>query len=118
MLFIMNGTDLSSHVQESGIVRGTVYRNTKSRVTIEGKKYQGQIKKLTLTVPFDPMSEDNLQTVLSVVDQDYVDVQYRDPVLGIVIKTFIPSVGEISLTLEDRNGVAYWSGLSVKLEEQ
>jgi hypothetical protein len=44
MLFIMNGTDLSSHVQESGIVRGTVYRNTKSRVTIEGKRTRGRLK--------------------------------------------------------------------------
>ena len=118
MLFIMNGADFSRHVQESGILRSTTYRNTKSRVTIEGKKYQGRIRKLVLQVPFDPMSEDDLQEVLRVIDQDYVDVQYKDPVLGMIIKTFIPSVGEISLVLEDRGGVSYWSGLSVELEEQ
>lgn len=118
MLFIMDGVDLSSHVQESGIIRGTTYRNTKSRVTIEGKKYQGKVKKLVLEIPFDPMSEAELQDVLRIVDQDYVDVQYKDPVLGMILKTFIPSVGEISLVMEDRGGVSYWSGLSVELEEQ
>lgn len=118
MLFIMDGVDLSCHIQEAGITRNTTYRNTKSRVTIEGKKYQGKVKKLVLGIPFDPMSEEDLQTVLEVVDQDYVDVQYKDPVLGIIIKTFIPSVGEISLVMEDRDGVSYWSGLSVELEEQ
>lgn len=118
MLFIMDGVNLSSHVQESGIVRGTTYRNTKSRVTIEGKKYQGKVKKLVLEVPFDPMNETDLQSVLRIIDQDYVDVQYKDPVLGTIVRTFIPSVGEISLVMEDRDGVSYWSGLSVELEEQ
>lgn len=118
MLFIMDGIDLSHHVQESGIVRGTTYRNTKSRVTIEGKKYQGKVRKLVLEVPFDPMNEEDLQRVLRTIDQDYVDVQYKDPVLGMILKTFIPSVGEISLVMEDRAGVTYWSGLSVDLEEQ
>lgn len=118
MLFIMDGVDLSPHVQESGIVRSTTYRNTKSRVTIEGKKYRGKVKKLVLEIPFDPMSEGDLQEVLRVVDQDYVDVQYKDPVLGMILKTFIPSIGEISLVMEDRGGVSYWSGLSVELEEQ
>lgn len=118
MLFIMDGVDLSQHVQESGIVRGTTYRNTKSRVTIEGKKYQGKVKKLVLEVPFDPLSETDLKRVLQSLDQDYVDVQYKDPILGIVLKTFIPSVGEVSLVMEDRNGISYWSGLSVELEEQ
>ena len=118
MLFIMNGVDLSRYVKESGIIRGTTYRNTKTRVTIEGKKYQGKVKKLVLEIPFEPMSEDDLQEVLKLIDQDYVEVQYRDPFLGMVLKTFIPSIGEISLVMEDRGGVSYWSGLSVELEEQ
>lgn len=118
MLFIMDGVDLSCHVQESGIVRGTTHRNTKTRVTIEGKKYQGKIKKIVLEVPFDPLSEDDLQAVLRIIDQDYVDVQYKDPILGMVLKTFIPTVGEVSLVMEDKDGVSYWSGLSIELEEQ
>lgn len=118
MLFIMDGIDMSNQVQEAGIIRNTTYRNTKTRVTIEGKKYQGSVKKLSLEVPFEPMSEDDLQRVLRVLDQDYVNVQYKDPVAGVVIKTFIPTIGEISLVMEDRDGVSYWSGLSVGLEEQ
>ena len=118
MLFIIDGIDLSQHVQESGIVRSTTYRNTQTRTTIEGRKYQGKIQKLVLKVPFDPMSESDLQKVLRSIDHDYVNVQYKDPILGMILKTFIPTVGEISLTLEDRAGVSYWSGLSVELEEQ
>lgn len=118
MLFILEGIDLSHHVQETGIVRGTVYRNTKTRITIEGKKYQGRVKKLTLEVPFDPMSEDDLHEVLRIIDQDYVSLQYKDPGLGMILKTFIPSVGETTLAMEDRDGVSYWSGLLVELEEQ
>lgn len=118
MLFIMDGIDLSGHVQESGIIRSATYRNTKTRITIEGKKYQGRVKKLSLKIPFDSMSEVDLQKVLKIVDQDYVDVQYKDPVWGTVLKTFIPTIGNVSLAMEDHAGVSYWSGLSVDLEEQ
>ena len=118
MLFVMDGVDLSQHVQESKVTRGTVYRNTKTRVTIEGKKYEGKIKKLALEIPFDAMSETDLRTVLSAVDQDYVSLQYNDAVLGLIVKTFIPRVGDISLVMEDVNGITYWSGLVVSLEEQ
>ena len=118
MVFVMGGVDLSQHIQESGITRGTVYRNTKTRVTIEGKKYEGKIKKLVLEIPFDPMSETDLRTVLEVVDQDYVSLQYHDAVLGLIVKTFIPKVGEINLVMEDVDGETYWSGLAVQLEEQ
>lgn len=118
MLLVMDGVDLSSHVQESKITRGTVYRNTRTRVTIEGKKYEGKVKKLALEIPFDSMSETDLKKVLEVVDQDYVSLQYNDAILGLVVKTFIPTIGDISLIMEDSNGVTYWSGLVVSLEEQ
>lgn len=118
MLFVMDGVDLSAHVQESGIIRGLAYRNTKTRITLEGKKYEGKIKKLVLEVPFDPMDEGDLRTVLGAVDKDYVNLQYKDAVLGVIVKTFIPTVGEQSLVMEDNDGVTYWSGLIVKLEEQ
>lgn len=118
MLFILDGKNLSGYVQDTGITRSTIYRNTKSRVTIEGKKYQGKIKKLLYEVNFEPMSEEDLQLVLRVLDQDYVQLQYKDPVLGMILRTFIPSIGEVSLAMEDRDEVTYWSGLSVELEEQ
>lgn len=118
MLFVMDGVDLSPHIQESEIIRGYTHRNTKTRITLEGKKYAGKIKKLVLEVPFDPMDEEDLRTVLEVVDKDYVSLQYKDAVLGVIVKTFIPTIGEVSLVMEDRNGVTYWSGLVVELEEQ
>lgn len=118
MTLIIDGVNLSPHVQESGVVRGTTFRNTKTRTTIEGKKYQGKVKKLLLEIPFDPMSETDLKTVVSAVDKDYVSVQYKDPILGSLNRTFIPSVGEVSLIMENKNGVSYWSGFVVNLEEQ
>ena len=118
MHLLIGGLDVSKHVQEGGITRGETYRNSKSRTTLEGKRYVSKIKKLVYTVEFDPLSESDLRRLIHVLDGDYVSVAYKDPVLGHVYKTFIPTISDMELILEDRHGISYWSGLVVALEEQ
>lgn len=118
MHLILGGMDVSKYVKDGGIRRGETQRSVKSRVTLEGKRYVSQIRKLTYRITFDPMSEGDLQTLATIIAGDYIQVSYKDPVLGYICKSFIPEVGNISLVLEDKNGVSYWSGLVLDLEEQ
>lgn len=118
MHLIIGGIDVSSYVQDGGIARGEVQRNFKSRTTLEGTKYVSKIKKLSYNIKFDPVSEEDLRGLLTTLDSDYVSVAYKDPVLGFVYKTFLPTVSSVELVLEDRHGATYWSGLVVYLEEQ
>lgn len=115
-LFIA-GIDYSDCVQEKGITRGEIYRAVKSRVTLGGKRYVSRVKKLSYDISFDPMEESKLKALIEAVDADLISVIYKDPVLGIISKQFIPTPKSVELILEDKAGVSYWSGLELNLEE-
>ena len=116
-LFIA-GINCSDSVQDQGITRGVVYRASKSRVTLGGKRYVTRIKKLSYDITFDPMEESKLKALLEALDTDTVSMTYKDPVLGTISPQFIPTPKAVELVLEDKNGVSYWSGLEVNMEEQ
>lgn len=115
-LFIA-GIDCSNSVQDRGITRGEVYRAVKSRVTLGGKRYVSRVKKLSYDISFDPMEGSKLKTLIEALDSDLVSMTYKDPVLGMISKQFIPTPKPVELVLEDRNGITYWSGLELNLEE-
>lgn len=118
MYLTIGGKDVSSQVKDQGILRGVTYRNERSRTSLSGKRYISRIKKLTYEIAFEPMSETDLKSLFEVLESTYVQVIYRDPILGLINKKFIPSIGEVELTLEDKAGVSYWSGFTLGLEEQ
>lgn len=118
MYAVLGGMDLSNRIQDQGITRGTVYRLVKTRITLGGKKYKNTVKKLSYDIKFDPMPDDDLKTLIEILDSDCIGFIYRDPVLGLINRQFIPTVEPVELILEDNNGVSYWSGLEVNLEEQ
>lgn len=118
MLFVVDGVDLSSLIVDSGIDRSLVYRNSKSRVTIGGTMYVSRVSKILFRIPFEPMSENDLKKVFLALDKPYVNIQVKDPILGVVTRNFLPQLGTSGLEMEDKNGITYWSGLSVSLEEQ
>lgn len=115
-LFIA-GRDYSDCVQEKGIIRGEIYRAVRSRVTLGGKRYVSRVKKLSYDITFDPMEESRLKTLSKDLDADLINIVYKDPVLGIISKQFIPTPKPVELILEDKAGVSYWSGLELNLEE-
>lgn len=117
MHLFISGRDYSDCVQEKGITRGEIYRAVKSRVTLGGKRYVSRVKKLSYDISFDPMEESRLKTLSEDLDADLISVIYKDPVLGIISKQFIPTPNPVELIMEDRNGVSYWSGLELNLEE-
>lgn len=118
MHIILNGFDASDLVQDQGIVRYPVQRITSERITIGGKKYSSSVEKLGYQISFDPMSEDDLRDLASHLNSDYVNMSYKDPLFGHIFRKFICTVQPLELIVEDQNGVSYWSGLTINLEEQ
>lgn len=118
MYLILGTMDASGIIQEQGITRETVKRVVKTRITIGGLKYEHSVEKLLYTLRFDPMDEETLKGVALNVDRQYVSMSYKDPVLGYIHRKFIPEIRSTDLVMEDNNGVTYWSGLEIALEEQ
>lgn len=118
MTFTIDGVNLSPYLKDNNLSRGYTERKAKSRVAIDGALYITKVRKLVLAVDFDPLPESTLQDVIAAINKDYVTLTYTDPVDGLKTKTFIASVGDITLALENVNGTSYWSGLSLSLEEQ
>lgn len=118
MTFLIDGTDVGGYIKSSGVTRGSVYRVSKTRTTIEGLRYRSKIEKISLDLSFDPLEMGDLKKIAELISQDYVTIHYKDPILGSLSGTFIPTIGDTKLTLETSNEVTYWSGLQVNLEEQ
>lgn len=118
MTFTIDGVDLSPYLKDNNLSRGYTERKAKSRIAVDGTLYITKVRKLTLAVDFDPMPESTLQSVITAINKDYVTLVYTDPVDGLRTRVFIPSVGDITLALENVNNTNYWSGLSLSLEEQ
>lgn len=82
-----------------------------------GKRYVSRVKKLSYDISFDPMEESRLKTLSEDLDADLIPIVFKDPVLGIISKKFIPTPKSVELIMEDKDGVSYWSGLELNLEE-
>lgn len=118
MHMILGGVDVSNYVTDDGITRGTIDRVVKTRTTMLGKKYVSKVKKLAYGIEFEPMDETTLKSLVEALDSDTVSMSYKDPVVGNIFKQFLPEVDPVDLIMEDTNGVTYWSGLKITLEEQ
>lgn len=118
MHVILGGVDVSCYVTDQGVTRGTVDRVVKTRTTLLGKKYVSKVKKLAYAIEFEPMDEATLKSLVQVLNADTVGMSIKDPVLGKIYKQFIPEVEPVDLIIEDVDGITYWSGLQLSLEEQ
>lgn len=118
MYLFIGGVNCSPYVKENGITRGYVYRATRSRVTLGGKRYVSKVKKLNYGIVFEHLEESTLKSLVEALNGDTVSMVYKDPVLGTISKQFIATPADTELAMEDSGGVTYWSGFEVTMEEQ
>lgn len=120
MLYKLNGKDFSSIVANSGFSISYKSRTVGTpRVSLGGLQYSGKKRTVVvITAPIDPITEEQYQELLNEVTQKYVTLEYHDPKLGDREIETIPSDTTSTLVLENIDGVNYWNGISITLEER
>ncbi len=68
-MFILNGTDLSASLAQSGIKQDAEYRNERMVVTLAGNVLWGGNKKVKLTVTFHRFSSERLAEISALITQ-------------------------------------------------
>lgn len=120
MLYKLNGKDFSHIVADTGFSISYKSRTVgTSRVSLGGLQYSGKKRTVVVvTAPIDPITEAQYQELLAEIAQKYVTLEYHDPQLGDREIEAIPSDTSSTLVLENIDGVNYWNGISITLEER
>ena len=121
MTAICNGTDLSNLVGHGYTVE-QVPQYGAQMTAIDGTDYSVKLRdRWHLVVPFIALTATQLAQVLSLFPAGgaYVEWTFYDQALGYNrTKSFRYEARKTSLLVHYRNGVEYWSGLSVELWER
>nr|DAH42959.1 MAG TPA: hypothetical protein [Caudoviricetes sp.] len=120
MLAKLNGKDLSGIISNSGFSISYKSRTVGTpRVSLGGLQYSNKTKTVVvIDILIDPLTEGEYQELLALVTEKYVTFEYHDPKLGDRSISAIPSDTSSTLVLENIDGVNYWSGISISLEER
>lgn len=120
MLFKLNGKDFSGIVSNSGFSISYKSRTVGTpRVSLGGLQYSSKTKTVvTVAAIIDPLTEEEYQELLAEITEKYVTLEYHDPKLGDREISTIPSDTSSTLVLENIDGVDYWNGISISLEER
>ena len=121
MVAVCNGTDLSAL-----IAHGYTYEREPQYggqvTTIDGTDYSAKLRdRVRLTVPFLPLTLEQLETVLQLFPQSdpYVLWTYYDPFDGGNRTAQMKyEARQQTLKVHYYNGVEYWEGLTVTLTER
>lgn len=66
---ILNGTDISGYLAESGIAQSPIYRQESSIVTMDGIEHRSNIQKVQLDVEFARMRAENAYAIADLITQ-------------------------------------------------
>lgn len=122
MIFILDETDLSSHVDLSN------YKVTPRRVSgpAQGTLTNGDhvadvvsIKR-DVTLSLDPANVTVTSTLASACMKEYVNLVFTDPISGgTYTGTYEPQIGDIPLAIDsDIKGRRFWNGFQVQFKEK
>ena len=113
---ILNGTDISRYLAQSGISQSPVYRQERSVVTLDGMEYRTSIPKVRLDVEFTRLRASQLYNIIGLVSQPST-VTYLDQDGQEKTKTFWVEGPETTQEVVI-SGITYVEGGSMTLVER
>lgn len=122
MIFIVDGTDFSSHVDPSN------YRVTPRRIpgpaqgTLTNGDHVADVVsiKRDVTISLDPADTTGTSSLVKVCMKEYVSLVFTDPISGDPYTgTYEPQVGDIPMAIDsDMKGRRFWNGFQVQFKEK
>lgn len=112
---IYNGVDLSKWAKENGIVQTTIFRASRSVVTLSGSLIKREIPKRAVSISLVELRDSTLLSLAPAI-VPLGAFEYTDRDVGDRTAQFY---AHISTGTEKtvRGGITYWSGVTIELEE-
>lgn len=112
----LNGYDVTPWLKEGGLKQTEIVRLSRSVVTLNGIKYQGEVIKRGIAAAFVEMRDANWTKILQAIETRPVRVEYIDDRTGRKIADFWVS-GPAAAAKVVRGGITYFNGGALTLEE-
>lgn len=120
MIFKINGENILPFVDDEGFVwgRNDVDSSDAGR-TMDGTMHRGRIAiKRRIDVTCRPLSTEETRTLLNLIRPEYVEVEYTDPMDGVIYATmYSNNVPATVMTIGD-DGKPVWKGIKFPLIEK
>lgn len=112
---IYNGVDLARLAAENGVVQDTVFRSSRSIVTLDGSLRKREVPKRKISVSLVELRDSTLSSLASAMIPQG-SLEYTDRDRGDRTAIFYAHI--VSATEKTvRGGNTYWSGIKIELEE-
>ena len=120
MTLKIDGVDILPYVAHQGVKwqRSDLDGEGAGR-TMDGMMHRNRVAtKIRLDITCRPLRSAEAQTVLQAILPEYVEVEYTDPMYGLVIKTMYSNNIPASHMLLQQDGVEWWDGIAFPLIER
>ena len=120
MRLTVNGVDMVPYIAYGGLKwqRNDVDGPDTGR-SMDGKMHRYRVAtKIRMDITCRPLTGAELQTILTTILPEYVDVSYDDPMYGHITKRMYSNNNPASFMIRKRDGREYWSGVTFPLIEQ
>ena len=112
---IYNGVDLARWAKANGIVQNTVFRSSRSVVTLSGTLLKTEIPKRAVSISLVELRDTTLSSIASAIVPQGT-FEYTDLSGGNRIAQFYARISK-GTEKTVRGGITYWSGVTIELEE-
>lgn len=120
MVFKIDGVDMLPYVAHQGIKwqRNDLDSSTAGR-TLDGVLHRGRVAtKIRLDVTCRPLKSAEASVVLNAIYPEFVQVEYTDPMYGVVTKTMYANNNPATHMLMQEDGTEWWNGITFPLVEK
>ena len=120
MVFKIDGVDMLPYVAHQGIKwqRNDLDSSTAGR-TLDGVLHRGRIAtKIRLDITCRPLKSTEASVVLNAIYPEFVQVEYTDPMYGVVTKTMYANNNPATHMLLQEDGTEWWNGITFPLVEK
>ena len=120
MVFKIDGVDMLPYIAHQGIKwqRNDLDSSTAGR-TLDGVLHRGRIAtKIRLDITCRPLKSTEASVVLNAIYPEFVQVEYTDPMYGVVTKTMYANNNPATHMLLQEDGVEWWNGITFPLVEK
>ena len=118
--FKINGTDIAKYIAYKGLkwTRNDI-DSAKAGRTLSGKMNRGRVcMKVKIEIKCIPLKQEDVTKLLKLINPEYVQVEYVDPLLGHRKVQFYSNNVPTTFCIQDTDGNLLWDDLSFPLVER
>lgn len=117
MVFKINGVDCMPYVDDEGFTWGrNDVESPQAGRTMDSTMYRGRLAiKKRLDISCKPLTTEQTRVLLNLIRPEFVDVEYTDPMDGVVVTSMYSNNVPATVMTIDENGNPVWNGIKFPL---